>query len=77
MKKILCVCMSSTIQRTITFENLTLTKVNRSRHYRIDASGKAVNSAYWNSLKRVAVELYVRLVKRIFRHLQNRLHEIT
>ena len=45
MKKILCVCMSSTIQRTITFENLTLTKVNRSRHYRIDASGKAVNSA--------------------------------
>lgn len=45
MKKILCICMSSTIQRTITFENLTLTKVNRSKHYRIDASGKAVNSA--------------------------------
>ena len=45
MKKILCICLSSTIQRTISFDNLTLTKVNRSKHYRIDASGKAVNSA--------------------------------
>lgn len=45
MKKILCICLSSTLQRTITFENLTLTQVNRSEKYRQDASGKAVNSA--------------------------------
>lgn len=45
MKKILCVCLSSTLQRTINFENLTLTHVNRSKSYRQDASGKAVNSA--------------------------------
>ena len=43
--KILCICMSSTIQRTITFEKLSLAEVNRSKHYRADASGKAVNSA--------------------------------
>lgn len=43
--KILCICLSSTIQRTIHFENLMLSKVNRSRNYRQDASGKAVNSA--------------------------------
>lgn len=45
MKKILCICLSSTLQRTINFENLTLTEVNRSKSYRQDASGKAVNSA--------------------------------
>ena len=45
MKKILCICLSSTIQRTISFDSLTLTKVNRSKKYRQDASGKAVNSA--------------------------------
>lgn len=45
MKKILCICLSSTLQRTINFEDLTLTKVNRSKSYRQDASGKAVNSA--------------------------------
>lgn len=45
MKKILCICLSSTLQRTITFENFTLEKVNRSKKYRQDASGKAVNSA--------------------------------
>ena len=43
--KILCICLSSTIQRTISFKNLKLTEVNRSQHYRVDASGKAVNSA--------------------------------
>jgi len=43
--KILCICMSSTIQRTISFKDLRLTEVNRSQHYRTDASGKAVNSA--------------------------------
>lgn len=45
MAKFLCICLSSTIQRSINFENLALTKVNRSKKYRIDASGKAVNSA--------------------------------
>lgn len=45
MKKILCICLSSTLQRTINFEDLTLTQVNRSKSYRQDASGKAVNSA--------------------------------
>ena len=43
--KILCICLSSTIQRTIHFDNLMLSKVNRSKKYRQDASGKAVNSA--------------------------------
>ena len=43
--KILCICLSSTLQRTISFKNLKLTEVNRSQHYRLDASGKAVNSA--------------------------------
>ena len=45
MKKILCICMSSTIQRTVSFDSLSLAKVNRSKYYRQDASGKAVNSA--------------------------------
>lgn len=45
MKKILCICLSSTLQRTINFEDLTLTNVNRSKSYRQDASGKAINSA--------------------------------
>lgn len=45
MKKILCVCLSSTLQRTIDFENLSLENVNRAKGYVLDASGKAVNSA--------------------------------
>jgi len=45
MKKILCICLSSTLQRTISFKSLTLTQVNRSQYYRLEASGKAVNSA--------------------------------
>ena len=45
MKHFLCICLSSTIQRTITFSKLTLTQVNRSEKYRQDASGKAINSA--------------------------------
>lgn len=45
MKKILCLCFSPTFQKTITFEKVTLEKVNRSLYYRMDASGKAVNSA--------------------------------
>ena len=43
--KILCICLSSTLQRSISFKNLALEKVNRSESYRYDASGKAVNSA--------------------------------
>ena len=43
--KILCICLSSTLQRTISFDSLKLEHVNRSKHYRLDASGKAVNSA--------------------------------
>jgi len=45
MKKILCLCFSSTLQRTISFDSVQLEKVNRSKYYRMDASGKAVNSA--------------------------------
>ena len=45
MKKILCVCMSATYQRTVVFEKLALEKINRSHHYGLYASGKAVNTA--------------------------------
>lgn len=45
MKKILCICLSSTIQRTVSFNNFCVNNVNRSEKYRQDASGKAVNSA--------------------------------
>lgn len=45
MKKILCICLSSTIQRSVTFEKVQLEHVNRSEHYVEHASGKAVNSA--------------------------------
>ena len=43
--KIICVCLSSTLQRTISFSEVKLQAVNRSQKYRMDASGKAVNSA--------------------------------
>ena len=43
--KILCVCLSTTIQRTVIFEKLSLEKVNRSTGYIEHASGKAINSA--------------------------------
>ena len=45
MKKILCVCLSATYQRTVSFEELNIDEVNRSHHYGLWASGKAVNSA--------------------------------
>lgn len=45
MAKILTVCLSSTLQKTVSFNSVELTKVNRSTKYRLDASGKAVNSA--------------------------------
>lgn len=45
MKKILCICFSSTLQRTVNFKSLKLTNVNRSEYYNYYASGKAINSA--------------------------------
>lgn len=45
MKKILCICLSSTLQRTVCFKSLVLTNVNRSEYYNYYASGKAINSA--------------------------------
>lgn len=42
---ILTICLSSTLQKTVTFDKVSLTHVNRSRSYRLDASGKAVNTA--------------------------------
>ena len=45
MKKFLCICFSSTLQKTVTFPSVRLEEVNRSDHYRLDASGKAVNAA--------------------------------
>jgi len=42
---ILTVCLSSTLQKTVTFDKVSLTSVNRSKTYRLDASGKAVNTA--------------------------------
>lgn len=45
MKRITSVCLSSTIQRTVAFKNFVVNKVNRSDHYGIWASGKAVNAA--------------------------------
>lgn len=58
MKRILCICLSSTLQRTVNFENITLTEVNRSKNYRQDASGKAVNSArVLNQLEKGCVKI--------------------
>ena len=45
MKKFLCISFSSTLQKTVTFPSVKLEEVNRSDHYRLDASGKAVNAA--------------------------------
>lgn len=45
MKHILCICLSSTIQRTVNFKNLIKKEVNRSLSYVEHASGKAINSA--------------------------------
>lgn len=45
MKKILTLCLSAGIQKTIEFSKIQLNKVNRSENYRFDIAGKAVNSA--------------------------------
>ncbi len=42
---ILCVCLSSTIQRTLCFDSFALGDVNRTKIWREDASGKALNAS--------------------------------
>ncbi len=43
--KILCVCLSATIQRTVCFDSFSVENINRSQVWREDASGKALNAA--------------------------------
>lgn len=58
MFKFLCACLSATIQRTVIFDNFFENSVNRSKSYRIDASGKAVNTArVLNQLKKNCVKV--------------------
>lgn len=45
MPKFLCVGLSPSIQRTVSFDSVVKNSVNRSSEYRFDASGKAANSA--------------------------------
>ena len=45
MSKFLCVGLSPSIQRTVSFDSVVKNSVNRSSEYRFDASGKAANSA--------------------------------
>ncbi len=45
MAKFLCVSLSPTIQRTVSFGAFYKNSVNRANEYRLDASGKALNSA--------------------------------
>lgn len=42
---ITALCLSTTVQRIASFNHLNLDEVNRSSHFRMDASGKAVNLA--------------------------------
>lgn len=43
--KILCICLSATIQRTLCFDKLVTGSVNRSQSFIENASGKAINTA--------------------------------
>ena len=43
--QILCVCLSATIQRTLSFDSFSVDRVNRAKTWREDASGKALNAA--------------------------------
>lgn len=45
MPKFLCIGLSPSIQRTVSFDSVVKNFVNRSSEYRFDASGKAANSA--------------------------------
>lgn len=72
MKKILCLCLSSTIQRTVTFENLLLENVNRSKSYVEHASGKAINSArVLNQLQKGCVKAICPLGEENYNHFLN------
>lgn len=72
MKKILCLCLSSTIQRTVTFENLLLENVNRSKSYVEHASGKAINSArVLNQLQKGCVKSICPLGEENYNHFLN------
>lgn len=58
MKRITAVCLSSTVQRTVTFNEFAIGKVNRSERYGIWASGKAVNAArVLNQLEKGSVRI--------------------
>lgn len=72
MKKILCICLSSTIQRSVTFETVQLEHVNRSEHYVEHASGKAVNSArVLNQLEKGCVKIICPLGENNAQHFLN------
>lgn len=72
MKKILCICLSSTIQRSVTFEKVQLEHVNRSEHYVEHASGKAVNSArVLNQLEKGCVKIICPLGENNAQHFLN------
>ena len=72
MKKILCLCLSSTIQRTVTFENLLLENVNRAKSYVEHASGKAINSArVLNQLQKGCVKSICPLGEENYNHFLN------
>lgn len=45
MKKIINICLSAGIQKTVCFDKISKGKVNRSSFYRYDVAGKAVNCA--------------------------------
>ena len=72
MKKILCICLSSTIQRSVTFEKVQLEHVNRSEHYVEHGSGKAVNSArVLNQLEKGCVKIICPLGENNAQHFLN------
>ena len=64
MSKFLCICLSPVIQRTVSFKRFQKNCVNRSDEYRMDASGKAVNSArVLNQLEKGSVRIVCPLGK--------------
>lgn len=72
MKNFFCICFSSTLQRTVSFKNVKLENVNRSEYYRIDASGKAVNSArVLSQLEKNCTTVFCPLGKNNFRDFKN------
>lgn len=64
VSKFLCISLSPTIQRTVSFKSFRKNEVNRSCSYRMDASGKAVNSArVLNQLEKGCVRIVCPLGK--------------